>query len=170
MSVSIYNNPTFTDSPYGFKLQQSFSTAGTFSVTIPTGIQRVYAIVIGGGGAGASVASGGVGGGGAGGYSVGWTYATNTVTVGAGGAGSSTAGAGANGAPSIYGMVMAGGGSGAQSNTQGGGGGGVLTPNQSSTSAISYTGAPSIGQGGIAMLAVLIRLVFHQAVEQVHQP
>ena len=111
MSASIYSNSSFTDSPYGLKLQQTITATGTTSVTIPTGIRRVYAIVIGGGGAGSTQTTGGGGGGGAGGYSAGWTWATNTVTVGTGGVGTSTAGAGANGGSSIYGMVMAGGGS-----------------------------------------------------------
>jgi hypothetical protein len=75
MSASIYSNSQFTDSPYGLKLQRTITATGTTSITdIPAGINRVYAIVIGGGGAGASTATGGGGGGGAGGYSAGWTY------------------------------------------------------------------------------------------------
>ena len=63
MTTTIYNNSSFSDSPYGLKLQQTFSSAGTFSVTgIPTNILRVYAVVIGGGGAGATATTGGAGG------------------------------------------------------------------------------------------------------------
>jgi hypothetical protein len=55
--VNIYNNSSFTDSPYGLKLQQTITATGTSSVNIPAGINRVYAIVIGGGGAGSSSAT-----------------------------------------------------------------------------------------------------------------
>ena len=55
MTVSIYNNSSFTDTPYGLQLRQTFATAGTFSVTgIPAGTNRIYAVVIGGGGAGSA--------------------------------------------------------------------------------------------------------------------
>ena len=55
MSATIYSNSSFTDTPYGLKLQQTITATGTTSVTIPTGINRVYAIVIGGGGGGVVV-------------------------------------------------------------------------------------------------------------------
>ena len=75
MSATIYSNSSFTDSPYGLKLQRTITATGTTSITdIPAGIQRVYAIVIGGGGAGSTQTTGGGGGGGG-------------VTGGAGGAG-----------------------------------------------------------------------------------
>ena len=120
MSATIYSNSQFTDSPYGLKLQRTITATGTTSITdIPAGIQRVYAIVIGGGGAGSSTASTGQGGG-AGGYSAGWTYVSNSVTVGTGGTGTNTAANGAQGNPSIYGMIFAGGGSGATNNNFGG--------------------------------------------------
>jgi len=100
MSANIYNNPSFSDTPFGLKLQQTITTSG--SVTIPAGIERVYAVCIGGGGSGGSSAQAG-GGGGAGGYSAGWTWATDTCTVGAGGAnvtgGSSN---GVNGEATVY--------------------------------------------------------------------
>jgi len=64
MSATIYSNSSFSDTPYGLKLQQTISATGTSSVTIPTGINRVYAIVIGGGGAGSTQTTGGGGGGG----------------------------------------------------------------------------------------------------------
>ena len=66
--VNIYNNSSFTDSPYGLKLQQTITATGTSSVTIPSNIKRVYAIVIGGGGSGGSsrvIQNSGGGGGGA---------------------------------------------------------------------------------------------------------
>ena len=55
MSASIYNNPLFTDSPYGLKLQQTITGSGAMgtaagSSVIPSSINRVYAICIGGGG------------------------------------------------------------------------------------------------------------------------
>jgi hypothetical protein len=101
MSVSIYSNSSFTDTPYGLKLQQTFSATGTSSVTIPAGIQRIYAVCIGGGGAGASNSTGAASGGGAGGYSAGWTFISNSVTVGTGGTGTNTAAVGAGGSSSI---------------------------------------------------------------------
>jgi branched-subunit amino acid ABC-type transport system permease component len=60
MSATIYSNSSFTDTPYGLKLQQTISATGTSSVTgIPAGVNRVYAIVIGGGGGGAGIAGNG---------------------------------------------------------------------------------------------------------------
>jgi hypothetical protein len=155
MSASIYSNSSFTDSPYGLKLQQTFTTSG--SVTIPTGINRVYAIVIGGGGAGSTQTTGGGGGGGAGGYSAGWTYISNAVTVGSGGTGTAVSAAGASGGLSIYGMVMAGGGVGGLNSTLGGAGGGATTPT-GITSTVSYTGTLPVQQD-LVMLAVVEMLV-----------
>jgi len=85
MTTTIYSNPFFSDTPYGLKLQQTITTVGTSSVTIPSNIKRVYAVCIGGGGSGGSTIACG-GGGGAGGFSAGWTWATNTAIVGNGGA------------------------------------------------------------------------------------
>ena len=70
--------------PYGLRLQQT-KNAGDTSVTIPAGINFVYAIAVGGGAGGTSS------GGGAGGIAWGWTLATSSCVVGAGGA-TSTAG------------------------------------------------------------------------------
>ena len=102
--------------PYGLRLQQTISTT-TSSVSIPTGITWVYAIVVGGGAGGTTLASGG-----AGGLAWGWTLANTSCTVG-------TAGSGGNaGNPSRYGHIIAGGGGG-QSSTPvlGGSSGGPLT-------------------------------------------
>ena len=102
MSASIYSNSQFTDSPYGLKLQRTITATGKTSITdIPAGINRVYAIVIGGGGGGAGTTGSSGSGGGAGGYSAGWTYVSTTCTVGAGGAGGVTA-VGTPGGTSIY--------------------------------------------------------------------
>ena len=75
MGVNIYQNPLFSDTPFGLKLQQTITSSG--SVTIPSNIKRVYAVVIGGGGGGGA-GTGASGGGGAGGYSAGWTNAVTT--------------------------------------------------------------------------------------------
>ena len=83
-----YNNLSLEDSPYGLKLQQTFTSSG--AVTIPAGVRRVYAIVVGGGGGGFGTAGANGGGGGAGGYSAGWTYPATSVVVGTGGAGGTT--------------------------------------------------------------------------------
>ena len=92
MSIDIYKNSSFVDVPYGLKLQQTLLTSG--SVTIPAGINRVWAVVVGGGGGGTSSLLLTNCGGGAGGYSQGWTYVSNTVIVGAGGAGGNNPNAG----------------------------------------------------------------------------
>ena len=57
MSANIYNNPSFSDTPFGLKLQQTITGSGAMgtaagSSVIPAGIQRVYAVCIGGGGSG----------------------------------------------------------------------------------------------------------------------
>ena len=52
MTTTFYSNPSFSDAPYGLKLQQTITSSG--SVTIPSNIKRVYAICIGGGGSGGS--------------------------------------------------------------------------------------------------------------------
>jgi len=58
MSSDINQSPQYSDTPLGLKLQQTFSTPGTFPVTIPAGIRRVYAIVVGGGGGGGANSGG----------------------------------------------------------------------------------------------------------------
>jgi hypothetical protein len=50
MATNFYNNPSFSDTPYGLKLQQTITSSG--SVTVPPNIKRVYAICVGGGGGG----------------------------------------------------------------------------------------------------------------------
>ena len=88
------------------------------AVTIPAGVTRVFAIVIGGGGGGASGAlniNGGNGhGGGGGGVSYGWTVPSKYAFIGAGGnggAGGTNAGnAGTQGSASVFGSIVAGGG------------------------------------------------------------
>ena len=84
--------------PFGLYLRQTI-LAGTTSVTIPAGINFVYAIAVGGGGgAGNGAASG------AGGIAWGWTVATSSCVVGTGGA------VNAAGNYTRYGNVIAGGG------------------------------------------------------------
>lgn len=143
-----------------------FLEVGSYSVTIPSGVEALDYLVVGGGGGGGS---GGGGGGGvlqAKGFAVsdGTTYA---VSVGAGGTGGS-GGAGGSpvnstaGEPSIFGSITAlGGGSGGQSNQPAGagasGGGaqfdcidvtciGVGTPDQGNSGAASSF--PGYGGGG----------------------
>jgi hypothetical protein len=52
MSTNIYANSSFSDVPLGLKLQQTITTTGTTSVTIPSNIKRVFAVCIGAGGSG----------------------------------------------------------------------------------------------------------------------
>lgn len=52
MTANIYANPSFSDVPLGLKLQQTITTTGTTSVTIPANVKRVFAVCIGGGGGG----------------------------------------------------------------------------------------------------------------------
>ncbi len=120
------------------KQVQIFSTTGTTTFSIPSGINKVHVQLVGGGGAGGgpSCAGGstfcGGGGGGAGGYSESFVDVSSTSTVqlfvGSGGAGSSGA-SGANGTWSTFGtngFYMNGnggtGGSGATVTTGGAGG------------------------------------------------
>ena len=143
-----------------------FLTAGSYSVTIPSGVDALDYLVVGGGGGGGS------GGGGGGGVlqakdfavSDGTSYA---VSVGAGGAGGSGGGSASPvnataGEPSIFGSITAlGGGSGGQMGQPAGagasGGGahydcidvtcaGVGTPDQGNNGAVSSF--PGYGGGG----------------------
>ena len=86
--------------PYGLRLQQT-KNAGDTSVTIPAGINFVYAIAVGGGGGGGTTTTNG---GGAGGIAWGWTIATSSCVVGAGAASNGTSGY------TRYGNIIAGGG------------------------------------------------------------
>jgi hypothetical protein len=97
-------------------LQQTITSTG--AVSIPAGVTRVFAVVIGGGGSGAANNTendfNGGGGGGAGGVSYGWTIPSSYALIGAGGA-SATASwqntnNGNNGSPSMYGNIIASGG------------------------------------------------------------
>lgn len=93
-----------------------YLTAGTFTFTVPDGVTRIRARVVGGGGgAGGSAAAKSGGGGGAGGYSEDWITVTPgqvlTITVGANGAGGTEGNAGASGgSSSISGYLSASGG------------------------------------------------------------
>ena len=95
-------------------LKQTITSSG--AVTIPAGVTRVFAIVIGGGGGGGygmSAQIRGGGGGGGGGVSYGWTVPSKYAFIGAGGTGA-TGGAspvvGTQGNVSVYGTIVASGG------------------------------------------------------------
>ena len=117
-------------------LQQTITSSG--SVTIPTNVTQVYAIVIGGGGSGGTR-----GGGGAGGFAQGWVRSTNTCTIGAGGS------AGAGGI-SIYGNLIVGGGAQGSSTSApilgGAGAGGYKTSSATLSTLNTYT--ITVGSGG----------------------
>ncbi len=135
---------------------QSFTTVGTTSWTVPTGVTSVDYLVVGGGGGGAKggyyysdgngTGSGG-GGGGAGGVLTGTLSVTPGnglgVTVGAGGALGSD---GANGGNSVFSSITAigGGGGGSSYGHSGGSGGGGCSANNS----VAYSGGSGTsGQG-----------------------
>jgi len=121
--------------PYGLQLQQT-KNAGDTSVTIPAGINFVYAIAVGGGGGGIIAGSGG-----AGGVAWGWTLATSSCVVGAGGTN-------AQGGYTRYGNVIAGGGGvGNQAGIIGGAGGGGST-GVAGAGSTNYWGIP--GGAGLA--------------------
>ncbi len=94
----------------------SYLTAGTFTFTVPDGVTRIRARVVGGGGgAGGSAAAKSGGGGGAGGYSEDWITVTAgqvlSITVGASGAGGTAGNAGTAGSvSSVSGYLSASGG------------------------------------------------------------
>ena len=108
-------------------LSSTFTTVGSNTFTVPVGVIKISAVLIGGGGAGGGGSSGGSGSGGNGGGGGGLIYVndfpvtpgqTLTVTVGAGGAGG--AGNGGNGGDSsITGIATAFGGTGGASNNTG---------------------------------------------------
>lgn len=85
---------------------QTFSTAGTFTFTVPAGVRWIKASVTGGGGGGANSASTFVsGGGGAAGTAIG-SYAVTpgqTITVVVGALGAAASGLGGNGGTSSFG-------------------------------------------------------------------
>ena len=116
--------------PYGFKLRQVLTSTG--SVTIPAGINFVYAVVVGGGAGGVNGSS--AGGGGAGGVAWGWTLAQSTCIVGAGGAVNAS-----SGGYTRYGNIIAGGGGGNAANGFLGGAGG----GSGGAGATNYWGIPN---------------------------
>lgn len=118
---------------------QTYSTAGSYSWTVPTGVKSVEYLVVAGGGGGYNGWYGG--GGGAGGMLTGTGYgvtpgATVSITVGAGGAG------GSNGGNSVFDTLTAiGGGTASCPGVAGGSGGGA------SACSGSVGGAGTSGQG-----------------------
>lgn len=100
-----YNTAISLMNPDGLLLRQTLLSSG--AVSIPSGINFVWAVVVGGGGAGGQ--PGNYNGGGAGGISWGWTIASNFCIVGAGGVTLSAQ----SGGYSLYGHIIAGGGNGA---------------------------------------------------------
>lgn len=136
----------------------SYTTAGTYTVSIPTGLvlKSITMLLIGGGGGGGDSPNAGGGGGGAGGVvanvnllgsvTPGQTY---TVTVGSGGA---TTAPGSN--STAFGYVALGGGGGGPSATKNGGSGGggdASTPNRAGGSTIQYsTYGYGVGYNGSA--------------------
>lgn len=114
----------------GSRGSQSWSTAGTYTFTVPAGVYAIYCRVLGGGGGGGSNVGSGATGGGAGGYDEGWFAVTPgeeiTVTVGAGGLGGGGVGTGASGGTTSIGtLISATGGTGGSSDGVTGGAGGV---------------------------------------------
>jgi len=93
-------------------LQQTITSSQ--AVTIPAGVTRVFAIVIGSGGGGAGGMNagnpGGAAGGGGGGVSYGWTVPSKYAFIGAGGSAGSSFSDGGHGNPTVYGSIVAGGG------------------------------------------------------------
>jgi len=128
--------------PYGLKLQQVITSTG--SVTIPTGINFVYAICVGGGTGGTFNYWGG----GAGGITWGWTIASPSCIIGAGGL------IGSVGGYTRYGHLIAG------ANSLGGGGyfggngstnyWGVANYGGSGGANISISAQPESGRGGVS--------------------
>ncbi len=94
----------------------SYLTAGTFNFTVPDGVTRIRARVIGGGGgAGGSATAKSGGGGGGGGYAESWITVTPgqvlSISVGAGGAGGTAGNTGSSGSvSSVSGFLSASGG------------------------------------------------------------
>lgn len=94
----------------------SYLTAGTFTFTVPDGVTRIRARVVGGGGgAGGSATAKSGGGGGGGGYAESWITVTPgqvlSISVGAGGAGGTAGNTGSSGSvSSVSGFLSASGG------------------------------------------------------------
>ena len=117
--------------PYGLKLQQVITSTG--SVTIPAGINFVYAICVGGGGAGVFNGYGG----GAGGITWGWTIASPLCIVAAG----ATPGT-SFGGYTRYGHLIAGGGGGNNGGYLGGASGFNASGSTNYWGVQSYGGSP----------------------------
>jgi len=138
---------TYPTNPTGST--QSWTTAGSYSWTVPPGITRVLAGMTGGGGGGAGGSSGNdMGGGGGGSYRCAWIAVTSgssvTVVVGTGGTGGVVGSvAGGAGGASTFGGVSANGGSGSPGTGITFGAGGVSS-GTASPSLISFAG----GNGG----------------------
>lgn len=149
----------FIDKPY--QGQVEFTTPGTFTWTVPTGVWSVSVVCVGGGGGGAFGSSGG---GGAGG-NLQWRNAlavvpgtVYTVVVGAGGtAGNVTYNSGGIGSASFFGLsasqatanVAALGGNGGNTIGVPSGPGALANPGDGSGISVGYGGAGSIsGSGG----------------------
>ncbi|HEN3664257.1 TPA: hypothetical protein U5E42_004091 [Yersinia enterocolitica] len=143
----------------------SYLTAGTFTFTVPDGVTRIRARVVGGGGAGGSAAAKSGGGGGAGGYSEDWITVTPgqvlSITVGANGAGGTTGNAGTAGSvSSVSGYLSASGGAfgdagGAGTGAGGFGGagtGGSINTVGSDGTDGATTATPGSGVGGGSIL------------------
>ena len=129
-------------SPLGLSLRQTITSSG--AVTIPAGINYVYAVLVGGGGGGGGGGtSGASGGGGGGAYIYGWAKAAATCTIGAGGSGGASVTDGSTGGYTIYGGLIAG----------GGGGGGANSAKQ-----FTDSGASGAGGGGGGGRAVTIKV------------
>lgn len=140
----------------GFAFSQAFTSSGTFYV--PSGVTRLRATVIGGGGAGGSVASGsgGAGGGGAGGHGIVWLSgitpgAAVPVTVGSFGAGIANS-AGANGGTSSFGTYCS-----ATGGTGGGVGSSSVNGSGSPGGTVSGAGVYYVGSSGTDAVPGVLR-------------
>ncbi len=144
----------------------AYSTAGTYTFTVPVGVYKIYCTCVGGGGGAGGIGTGSsgttypAGAGGAGGTALGWISVTPgqtiTITVGAGGAGGAAASTntsgsygsnGSTGGTSSVGSFMSatgGGYGGATSSGSAGGVGGVGTGGQIN----QYGGNGTDGSGG----------------------
>ncbi|MFQ6288568.1 phage tail protein [Yersinia enterocolitica] len=144
----------------------SYLTVGTFPFTVPDGVTRIRARVVGGGGgAGGSAAAKSGGGGGGGGYAESWITVTPgqvlSITVGAGGAGGTAGNAGSSGSVSSVSEYLsasgglfgeAGGGGTGAGGFGGTGTGGDVNSNGSDGSDGTTASTSGAGNGGGAVL------------------
>jgi hypothetical protein len=162
----------FAGAAPGVTGHEEYTTPGTFTFTVPSGVTVIKCIIVGAGGGGGAVngsTNAGTGGG-AGGYSEGNYSVTPgaaiTVVIGAGGAGGSGGGNGTAGSTTSIGSLLqatgggggnsngtSGGSSGAGSNGQvnspGGGGGSALYGNSPSALIGGTGGGTWFGTGGL---------------------